>query len=147
MKTETMIKAINDRLAQMNEEGIAALYEILSLIPDREMWQKTTSPERVAELKQIKEKEEEAEVAKKKQEQQEKAAEDAKFLERNKALFDRIDAFDVPEEYDLTTGELATIDRRRGQISRYFPEYAFYISGDYFSLGFQKGMEYANAKK
>ena len=61
-------------------------------------------------------------------------------------MFNAIKTIDVPTRYDLEIGEIQAIDCICGGISRYFPEYAFSVAGNYFKYGFVKGMRYAKAK-
>lgn len=149
-KREDMIITMTNRLKGMNAAGVEMFYSIFKLFPDREQWMASTTPERIEELDAIealRKQEEENEKEKAANEAQQMADANRKQLYHDYArMFNAIKTIDVPTRYDLEIGEIQAIDCICGGISRYFPEYAFSVAGNYFKYGFVKGMRYAKAK-
>ena len=145
MKKEEMIAAMNDCFNNMNDAGVEALFNIIMPISEKERWQATTSPERIAELDALN-------LQKEIQEKQEKEeARQQKELQRNQTyldharMFDAINSVSIPARYDISTDEIKAIDLVCGEISRCFPQYAFDVANYYFCYGFVKGSRYARA--
>ncbi|MBQ8724947.1 MAG: hypothetical protein IJY74_04660, partial [Oscillospiraceae bacterium] len=108
------------------------------------------TPEMVEQEKQMeqeKAKRKEPEEKERQQKEKQKLNEEReKILAKNVKLYAELDAVETPGNYDIFTSEVEAIDARHGQIGRYFPEYAIGVSGDYFNLGFMKGVKYAKAE-
>lgn len=71
MKKEEMIATMTNRFEGMNEAGVEALFNIIMLIPDKERWMASTTPERIAELDALKVQREQEEKQAKEQAQAE----------------------------------------------------------------------------
>ncbi len=150
VKKEEMITSITNRLEEMNETGVTALYDFITLFPLKERWMASTSKERIAELDAIKaQREQEAAQEKERaaKEAEAKATEKREQIYRDYAgMFSAIKKVKIPTRYDLSIGEIEAIDFVCGEISRCFPEYAYSVASKYFDYGFVKGMRYATAQ-
>lgn len=149
-KKAGMITAITNRLEGLNEAGVEVLFDIVMLLPDRERWKATTTPERIAELDAIKaQHEQEAAQAKEKENKEARQKEAEKrnqvYLEHAR-MFNAIKTVDIPTRYDLCVEEIRAIDFVCGGVSRCFPEYSYSVAGKYFHYGFVKGMRCAKAQ-
>lgn len=150
MKREEMIAAMTDRLEGMNEAGVKVLFDIFTLLPEKERWMASTTPERIAELDALKEQREQEEALAK--EAAEKEAEQRAEEKRNQLyhdfakMFDAIHTIEIPERYDIGTEEIEALDFVCGNVSKCFPEYTLWLSSNCFSYGFAKGMKYAKAQ-
>lgn len=149
-KKEEMIASIINRLEEMNESGVNALYDFITVFPVKERWMASTSKERIVELDAI-EAQREQEAAQEKErtakEAEEKATAKRKQLYRDYArMFNAINTVDIPTRYDMTIGEIEAIDFVCGEVRRYFPEYAFSVANKYFDYGFVNGMRCAKAR-
>ena len=147
---EEMITTIANRLEGMNEAGVKVLFDIVMLVPDRERWMASTSPERIAELDAIKAQREQEEALEK-----ERAAKEARQIAEEKRnqifidharMFNAIETINVPTRYDLCIEEILAVDFVCGGISQCFPEYAYSVASKYFNYGFVKGVRYAKAQ-
>lgn len=150
VEKEEMIARITNRLEEMNEAGVTALYDFITVFPVKERWMASTSKERIAELDAI-EAQREQEAAQEKErtakEAEEKATAKRVQIYRDYAgMFNAIKKVKMPTRYDLSIGEIEAIDFVCGEISRCFPEYAYSVAGKYFDYGFVKGMRYAKAR-
>lgn len=149
-KKKEMIASITNRLEEMNEAGVTALYDFITAFPLKERWMASTSKERIAELDAIKaQREQEAAQEKERaaKEAEEKATSKREQIYRDYAgMFSAINKVKMPTRYDLTVGEIQAIDLVCGEIRRFFPEYAYSVAGKYFDYGFVKGMRYAKAR-
>ena len=150
MKREEMIATMTNRFEGMNEAGVEALFNIIMLIPDKERWMASTTPERIAELDALKVQREQEEKQAKEQAQAEadqRAEEKRNQLYHDFAkMFDAIHTVDIPSRYDLSLDEFQTIDYICGGVSKCFPEYALSVANKYFSYGFANGMKCAKAQ-
>ena len=149
-KKEEMITSITNRLNEMNEAGVTALYDFITVFPLKERWMASTSKERIAELDAIKaQREQEAAQEKERaaKEAEEKATAKREQIYRDySGMFNAIKKVKMPTRYDLTVGEIQAIDFVCGEIRRFFPEYAYSVAGKYFDYGFVKGVRYATAQ-
>lgn len=149
-KKEEMITSIANRLNAMNEAGVTALYDFITIFPVKERWMASTSKERIAELDAIAAQREREEAQKK--EMAEKEAQQIEDTKREQyfhdyaRVFNAIKNVEIPTRYDLSVGEIEAIDFVCGGVRRYFPEYAFSVACKYFDYGFVKGMRYATAR-
>ena len=153
MKKEEMIQTLNNRFEGMNEEGVKFLYDIIMIIPERERWMASTTPERIAELDALKAQKELEE----KQEKERKQAEaDQQYTDRrNQAyhehakVFDKIFSVEIPSRYDIGTEEIKAIDCVCGELIKCFSDYALKAAHYYFNYGFAQGSRCAKnqAKK
>ena len=153
MKKEEMIATMSNRIEGMNEEGVKFFFDLMMIIPEKERWMASTTPERIAELDALKEKQELEE----KQEKERKQAEaDQKYTDRrNQAyhnhakVFDAANTVDIPSRYDIGTDEIQAIDCVCGEVSRMFPDYMLKAAHYFFCYGFAQGSRYAKnqAKK
>lgn len=150
MKKEEMIATMTNRFEGMNTTGVEALFNIIMLIPAKERWMASTTPERIAELDTLKAQSELEEAKAKEQAQAEadqRAEEKRNQLYHDFAkMFDAIHTIDIPERYDIGTEEIKAIDFICGGVARCFPEYALSAASKYFSYGFANGMKYAKAQ-
>ena len=149
-KKKEMITSITNRLKEMNEAGVTALYDFITVFPVKERWMASTSKERIAELDAI-EAQREQEAAQEKErtakEAEEKATAKREQIYRDYAgMFNAIKKVKMPTRYDLSIGEIEAIDFVCGEISRCFPEYAYSVASKYFDYGFVKGMRCAKAQ-
>lgn len=150
MKKEEMIATMTNRFEGMNEAGVEALFNIIMLIPDKERWMASTTPERIAELDALKAQREQEEKQAKEQAQAE--AEQREIEKRNQLyhdfakMFDAIHTVDIPARYDIGTEEIKAIDFICGGVARCFPEYALAVANKYFCYGFANGMKCAKAQ-
>lgn len=151
MKREEMIAAMTDRLEGMNEAGVKVLFDIFTLLPEKERWMASTTPERIAELDALKAQRELEEAQAKEQAQAEadqRAEEKRNQLYHDFAkMFDAIHTIEIPERYDIGAEEIKAIDFICGGVSKCFPEYALSVASKYFNYGFAKGIKCAKAQK
>lgn len=149
-KRDEMIASITKRLESMNETGVASIFNLIGLIPDRERWMASTSQERIAELDAIEaQREQDAEYEKEKAVKEAREATEAKrnqFYLDHARMFSAIKTVTIPTRYDLSTEEIRAIDFVCGGISRCFPEYAYSVACKYFKYGFVKGLRYGTAQ-
>lgn len=150
MKKEEMIATMTNRFEGMNEAGVEALFNIIMLIPNKERWMASTTPERIAELDALKAQREQEEAQAKEaasREADQRAEEKRNQLYHDFAkMFDAIHTVDIPERYDIGTEEIKAIDFVCGGVARCFPEYALDVANKYFSYGFANGMKCAKAQ-
>ena len=150
MKKEEMVATMTNRFEGMNAAGVEALFNIIMLIPNKERWMASTTPERIAELDALKAQRELEEAQAKEQTQAEtdqRAEEKRNQLYYDFAkMFNAIHTVDIPERYDISTEEIKAIDFICGGIAKCFPEYALSAASKYFSYGFANGMKYAKAQ-
>jgi len=145
-----MIATLTKRFEGMNEAGVDFFFSIIMSIPDRERWMASTTPERIAELDDIKVQREQEEAKEKERREREaqqiEAARKQQYYFEYARMFNAINSIDMPARYDLCIGEILAIDFVCGGIRRYFPEYAYSVADKYFKYGFVKGMRYAKAQ-
>ena len=150
VKKEEMIACITNRLEEMNETGVTALYDLIMIIPVKERWLASTSKEHIAELDAIA-----AQCEQETAQEKERAAKEAKQRTAAKReqlyhdyarMFNAIKNVEIPARYDLMVDEIKAIDIVCGEASRCFPEYAFSVACKYFKYGFIKGQRYATAR-
>ena len=146
MKKEEMIATLNERLSNMNEAGVEALFNIIIPISEKERWQATTTPERIAELDALNQQKELAEKNAKAEARHQKELQRNQVYTEYAKMFDAINSINIPSRYDISTGEIKAIDLVCGEISRCFPQYAFDVANYYFCYGFVKGSRYAKAQ-
>lgn len=123
-KKEEMIASITNCLEEMNEAGVTALYDFITVFPVKERWMASTSKERIAELDAI-EAQREQEAAQEKErtakEAEEKATAKREQIYRDYAgMFNAIKKVKMPTRYDLTVGEIQAIDFVCCEIRRFF---------------------------
>lgn len=145
MKKEEMIATLNERFSNMNEAGVEALFNIIMPISERERWQATTTPERIAELDALNQQQELQEKQAKEEARQQKEMQRNQTYLDHARMFDAINSVSIPSRYDISTDEIRAIDLVCGEISRCFPQYAFDVANYYFCYGFVKGSRYAKA--
>ena len=148
-KKEEMIISITALLEGMNETGVAFWNDFIMSIPVKERWLASTSQERIDELDAIAAlREQEAAQEKEKTAMEARQLADAKreqCFHDYARMFNAIKTVDVPIRYDLSIGEIQAIDFICGEVSRFFPEYAYSVACKYFKYGFVKGTRYATA--
>ncbi len=149
-KKEELITSITALLEGMNETGVTFWNDLIMSIPVKEQWLASTSQERIDELNAIA-----AQREQKAAQEKEKAAMEARQMADAKReqyfrdyarMFNAIKTVDVPIRYDLSIGEIRAIDFSCGEISRFYPEYAYSVACKYFKYGFVKGQRYATAR-
>ncbi|MBR2924846.1 MAG: helix-turn-helix transcriptional regulator [Clostridia bacterium] len=150
-KKEEMITSITALLEGMNETGVTFWNDFIMSIPVKERWLASTSQERIDELDAIAAlREHEAAQEKEKTAMEARQLADAKrerCFHDYARMFNAIKTVDVPIRYDLSIGEIQAIDFICGEVSRFFPEYAYSVACKYFKYGFVKGTRYAKRKK
>lgn len=123
MNKEAMIVKMNEYLTEMTEEKVKSLLDFCSVM-------QTPSAEQSCEPEQ---------------EQNQNNEEHQTLIANQNDLFTKIEQAKIPPRYDIKIKEILAIDARNGQIGRCFPDYAFGVCSDYFSLGFLRGMRCAKA--
>ena len=146
MKKEEMIATMNERFSSMNEAGVEALFNIIMPISERERWQATTTPERIAELDALNQQQEFQEKQAKEEARQQKELQRNQTYIDHARMFDAINSIHIPARYDISTDEIMAIDLVCGEISRCFPQYTFDVANYYFCYGFVKGSRYAKSQ-
>lgn len=146
MKREKMIATMNNRFEGLNEAGVEALFNIVMIIPEKERWMASTTPERIAELDALKEQKELEEAQAKEAAVQKAEMKRNQIYHDHAKMFDAINTVDIPVRYDLGIDEIRAIDYICGGISKCFPEYAFDVANKYFCYGFAKGLKCAKAQ-
>ena len=145
-KKEEMITSITNRLETMNETGVTALYDLITIIPVKERWLASTSKERIAELDAIAAQREQEKEQKTEEAKQRTAAKREQVYHDYAKMFNAIKNVEIPTRYDLMIDEIQAIDFICGEVRRCFPEYAYSVACKYFKYGFVKGQRYAMAR-